>query len=473
MTRRMALLVNPPTGLYVREDRCQVPVEGMVAPTVRPPLDLGYMAAVLEARGWQCVLRDYPAEGTSWDGFRRDLRGMCQDLLFVSTTTPTLTGDLKAVELAGRECPRVRTVAKGAHFLAEAESVLERAPALDVAVRGECEEAAGEIADGRDPAEILGIAYRQNGAVRLTPPRPFLEPLDRLPRPARHLMRNDLYRRPDTGKRQTTVLASRGCPYPCVFCLAGPVHGRRLRARSPEGVEAEVLACQTELGIGSFYFQADTFTLDRPWVLALCERLERVNPLPAWVCNSRVDHVDAELARRMRRAGCWGVALGLESASPAVLERVGKGISPEASRRAVRACGEAGLTVSLMFLIGLPWDTRETIRETIAFARSLPGHVYEFNLAYPFPGTPLHRTAREAGLLPEGDLAGFDYTNSPARTFSLSAVELLRLRRRALLAVYARPTYVARVLLAARSPAVAWKYLTFGWWKLRTLFKKA
>ena len=468
---RAALLVNPPTGLYVREDRCQVPVRGMAAPTARMPIDLGYMAATLEALGFTCRIRDYPAEGRDWEAFRKDLRSLRPELVAASVTTPTLQEDLKAFALCKEVDPSVLTVAKGAHFLAESESILELASGLDVVIRGECEEAIGEIARYRDSlAEVRGIAFRWKGRVVKTADRPWLDPLDRLPIPSRHLMRNALYRRPDTGEVQTTVLASRGCPFECMFCLAGLVHGQGVRKRSPDRIASEVLLCMEEYGIRCFYLQADSFTMDRQWVLDLCDRFQGLRTIPQWVCNSRVDDLDLELAQRMKAAGCWGVALGLESGSPRILERIGKGISIEQSRSAVDVCRRVGLKASLMFLIGLPWDSAETIRESVALAKELPGTVFEFNLAYPFPGTPLHAEATRLGLMASGGLFGSDFTRPALRTLHLEPEQLNRLRTRAMLAVYARPSFVLRTLAGAPSARASLRYAGFGLRKLVTFF---
>jgi radical SAM superfamily enzyme YgiQ (UPF0313 family) len=241
----------------------------MIAPTPRTPIDLGYMAAVLEHKGVPCIIRDYPAEGRSWQAFRADLRLFRPDCLIASTTTPTLHKDLNAFEIAKEEDPKVLTLAKGAHFIAESVSTLQRCPQLDVTIRGECEPAVGEIAEGNSLADILGLTYRSNGSIARTPDRPFLASLDDLPEPARRRIRNEIYLRPDTGEMQTTVLASRGCTYRCVFCLAGDVHGQTLRLRSTAGIAGELNRCRTAFGIRNFYLQADTFTLNRDWVLEL------------------------------------------------------------------------------------------------------------------------------------------------------------------------------------------------------------
>ena len=461
-----ALLVIPPTGLYVREDRCQAPVAKMIAPTVRPPVDLGIMAAILRRLGYQPTVRDYPVEGGGWRRLRADLLDLSPDLLVASTTTPTLHKDLRAFQVAKALRPGVLTVAKGAHFITDATAVMAGAPDLDAAIRGECEETIAEIGAGAPLSAVRGLCLRDKDRIVETPDRPMISKLDEIPSPARDLIRNRLYTRPDTGEPQTTVLASRGCPQGCIFCLAAPLHGRPWRARSPMRIVEEVSECVRSFGIRNIYFQADSFTLMRPWLLNLCEALNRSGLGVQWVCNSRADSLDEEVVMRMKEAGCWGVALGLESGSREILEKVGKGLDLASARRGVTLCKEAGLRTSLMFMIGFPWDTKKSIARTVRFAETLSGDVVEFNIAYPFPGTVLHDESVRLGLIDGAPLSGFDFTRPVAGTLRLGPRELARLRTRAFLKIYARPSYVARMLWSAPSPAVAFRYVRFGLSKL-------
>ena len=257
-TRKRALLIVPPTGKYIREDRCQTPIEDFATIALRPPIDLLYMAASLEDQGLECRIRDYPAEGGRWDTFEKDFEQFQPDLLVLSVTTPSLEKDLEACRIAKRLCPQCLTLAKGAHFVHSDRDALARYPHLDIVVRGEYETTVGEVArsDSFDP--VLGVTYRGNVVIQHNPDRPLLEVLDRLPYPARHLLKNELYIRPDTGEPQTTIVTSRGCPYPCVFCLSRQVAGSRLRQRTAQNVLGELRQCVEQHGIRNFLFRSDT-----------------------------------------------------------------------------------------------------------------------------------------------------------------------------------------------------------------------
>ncbi|MGH9159765.1 MAG: B12-binding domain-containing radical SAM protein, partial [Vicinamibacteraceae bacterium] len=175
---KRVLLMYPPSGVYMRDDRCQAPVDGMSAQPNRSPLDLAYMAAVLENAGIECRISDFAAERAAWEDVRAGLKSFKPDLLLVSVTTPTLVRDLAACRLAKEMDPSTITVAKGAHFTPKDEEVLEGHPELDVVVRGESEHTLTEIATHRDWAQVLGISYRVNGELVRTADRPFIEVQD-------------------------------------------------------------------------------------------------------------------------------------------------------------------------------------------------------------------------------------------------------------------------------------------------------
>lgn len=453
------LLSNPPSGLYIREDRCQVPVEGLSATAVRPPLDLAYLAAVAEQKGATAKIVDYPAAGMTWDDFDRDLQECKPSVVVISVTTPTLKGDMEAAARAKRV--GALTVAKGAHFLTEARAVLEQYPALDIAIRGEYEFTFADIITGVPLPEIAGITYRDGETVKENPARPFITDLDSIPFPARHLLNNDLYRRPDTGERQTTIQTNRGCPAKCIYCLAGPVSGCAIRLRSPENIVAELQECVAKHEIRNFFFRADTFTLDKAWVIRVCEAIIAANLNISWVCNSRVDTLDEQRLRLMQKAGCWLVALGIEAGTDEDLARIRKGITVAQARTAVQLCRDLGLKTFCFYMMGLPWDDRQSIAATARLARELDSDFAEFHIAVPFPGTELFRIVEEEGLWQKSADGTYDHAHPALRTRHLSGAEVEKLRRRALLRFYLRPRYIVRTLRSA-GPAQFANYVKFG-----------
>ena len=205
----------------------------MTAQPNRAPLDLAYMAAMLERMKISCKITDYAAEKLEWKNFEDDLKEFQPDLLVLSVTTPTLLRDLAACELAKRNCPNILTVAKGAHFTPKDEEAMLAHHDLDLAIRGESEHAVAEIAERRAYKDILGLTYRKDGTLHQNPTRPYIEvdDLDSLPFPARHLINNDLYLTPDTGEPITMINMGRGCPHKCIYCAVTVASGYKLKVR--------------------------------------------------------------------------------------------------------------------------------------------------------------------------------------------------------------------------------------------------
>jgi radical SAM superfamily enzyme YgiQ (UPF0313 family) len=244
--------------------------------------------------------------------------------------------------------------------------------------------------------------------------------------------------------------------------------GYKVRYRSPANIMAEIDECVTRYGLREFLFHGDTFTLNKAWLLELCDRIIASGHKIHWGCNSRVDTMDDERAERLRRAGCWVVAFGVESGNQEILNKMQKGQKVERALQAVTICKRHGLRTHAFFVIGTPWETRQTLAETYRFVRQLDTDFFDFNIAYPLPGTALYDLAVREGLYETPpDASG--YAQAAVRSHALSSAELTQWRRRALLGLYLRPRYILRTLIRARSPRVMLNYLRAGTRRLRQL----
>ncbi|MGC8741977.1 MAG: B12-binding domain-containing radical SAM protein [Candidatus Sumerlaeaceae bacterium] len=473
MSGRRVLFIVPPTGLYIREDRCQTPIEEMKTIALRPPIDLMYSAASTERAGCECKLVDYPAERKGWAELEADLSAFRPHVLMISITTPSLAKDVVAAEVAKRIDPSILTVAKGAHFLVYDRETLERYPALDCVIRGEYELTAAELGRGEPLEHIAGITWRRaDGMIVQNPPRPLIDDLDSIPFPARHLVRNELYFRPDTMEPQTTIVTNRGCPHSCIYCLAPVVSGKKNRYRSVENVLAELVECVDRFGIRNFLFRSDLFTQNKKWVIELCQAILDRGLNIEWASNSRVDTIDAELLGWMKRAGCWIIAYGVESGNQEMLDRMKKRATVEQAREAIRLTRQAGIKSSVYFLMGLPWDTPETLEDNVRFARELMPDFVEIFYTYPFPGTELYRIAVEQGLLREGEIPVEAYSRPAIAGLRMTREELAAWRKKALRRIYLQPRYIWRTLAGARSPKEFANYVKYGFLALRDLMRR-
>ncbi len=460
---RTVLLAVPPTGLYIREDRCQTPIKHMPSVTLRPPIDLLYAASGFEMGGTTCTLVDYPAENRNLNDFIEDVRRIQPDLVLLSITTPGFNDDMAVAAHVKDISPQTVLAAKGAHFNILDRQAFAQYPALDLAFRGEYELACRDLAAGRPWASIEGLTYRTHtGEIIRTEDRPFLDDLDSLPFPARHLAHNELYIRPDTGEMQTTLVTNRGCPFSCIYCLANQVAGRKNRMRSPQNILSEIRECVERYGIRNFLFRSDLFTANRAWLLELCRLIQESGLKIAWSCNSRVDTIDLEMLQAMKAAGCWIIAFGVESGSQEMLDRINKKTDLSKARQALTLTRQASILSSIYFLIGLPWETEETLAANERFAREINPDVLEIFYVYPFPGTVLHAQAVELGLLCPDQIPQQAYDAPCMDGLHLTREQLTTARNRILSRFYLRPRIIARTLWRARSWRELSNYIRYG-----------
>ncbi|MCB0833730.1 MAG: radical SAM protein [Bacteroidetes bacterium] len=469
------LFFNPPGPMYQRgEDRCQANIEESSAVSLRAPNDLAYMAAMVRQLGVAPVIRDYPAERLNWKAFQKDLEYQQPDMVVMSTTNATLLEDLLGFSIVRTLDETIITVAKGAIFHACDLSLLDEDSfnVLDFALAGESESLIRVLIQGlreqSDFANLEGLVYRQpDGRWARNKQTVFHSTMDDMPFPARDLLRNELYVRPDTGEPQATIQTSRGCPSSCIFCLTPLISGNQVRHRSASNIVDEIEECVNKYGIRNFFFKADTFTINKTYVIDLCREILRRGLEIQWVANSRVDTVCDERLEWMRKAGCWLIAFGFESGNDAILKKMKKEATSADAQKAVDLAKKWGLQVYGFFMIGLPWDTMESMEETLRLAENLDCDFYEFHMATPFEGTELYRLATSLRLI-QGTVVGHDYFSDPGlSTLYLSQQQVMNFRRKALRRLYLNPGYVMRTVSKMKSPTRLKNFVLYGWRFLR------
>ncbi len=445
--KKRILLIYPPSPVLNREDRCQQPTKDLIVIPPLPPTDLMYLAAVAEKAGLDAKINDYSQNGD----YEADLKEFNPDYLVVNIATPTLEHDLDAVKKAKEICPNVVTIAKGAAFLTLAERIIKEHNELDFGILGEAENTLKEILEEKPKAEILGLYYKENDEVKFTGNRPFIEDLDSLPFPARHLVDNNIYRRPDNNKVQATIKVSRGCPFHCFFCLATPVSGAKVRRRSPENIVAEIKECVEKYNIKNFLFWSDIFNIDKEWTMKLCQTIIDSGLKITWSANTRADTADLEMAEIMYKSGCRLVSIGVESGSQYMLEKMGKKITLNDVRRTVKVFKKAKIRIYNYFVIGLPWETEETVEETIKFAIELNSDFISFYTATPLPGSRFYDYALEHNLFDKETSFENAYYYPAVNTHNLSRERVFELHKSAIKRFYLRPLYILKMLSRIRS----------------------
>ena len=452
------LLIYPQSPILNREDRCQQPTKDLLVIPPLPPTDLLYLASIAEQAGLEAYVRDYSLGGD----FDQDLNDIQPDYLLANIATPTLENDINCFKIAKKILPKVINIAKGAVFLTYNSEIMLKNKEINYIISGEAEETLKELLEGeKKPKDILGLWYKEGFVAKFSGVRPFIENLDTLPFPARHLIDNSVYRRPDNNKVQAVIKVSRGCPHHCFFCLATPTSGRKVRMRSPENIIAEIRECINKYNIRNFIFWSDIFNQDREWTVNLCEKIIKSGLKFTWSANTRADTADLKMAKLMHKAGCRLVSLGVESGSQFILDKIGKNITLDEIRDTVDAFKKAKIKIYNYFVLGLPWDDEATIAETIDFAIELDSDFVSFYTATPLPGTRFYNFIKNE-LHEEVESYENAYYEPCVNTYSLSKEQVMEFHKNAVKAFYLRPLYILKMLLKIRSPYEIKSYFLAG-----------
>jgi radical SAM superfamily enzyme YgiQ (UPF0313 family) len=376
------LLVNPPPGFSY----------GILGIS-RPPLGLAYLAAVLRD-SHEVKIVDFNVERRAWSKYPYQ----DHDVVGISVDTSRYLVALKIAELAKRRGAVV--VMGGPHVSFLDKDALESG-VVDYVVRNEGERSFVSLveflAKKRPFEDVRGVSYLDNGNFRRTPNEPFIDDLDALPFPARDLLPLELYKEKMNGRRMTTVVTSRGCPYNCEFCSSSEFFGVSWRARSAENIIKEVDLLYNEYGYRAISFVDDNFTLNPARAIKISEMIIAKGWDVIWAAMSRVDTIvkHPEMIRTMARAGFRWTFIGFESGSQESLDAYGKKAQVEDALRAMNILRENKVEVTGAFILGAPGETKAMMRQTIKFARRLNPRRAQFSILTPYPGSKLYMDVQD------------------------------------------------------------------------------
>ncbi|MDI6758891.1 MAG: radical SAM protein [Candidatus Omnitrophota bacterium] len=385
------LIINEPfVKDFCRTQRWAARTRGRV---LRAPDWLAYAAAVLERYGHNVRLIDMVADNQTKDGLRKLIKKEQPDFVVLDSTTPSIYSDIECAKII-KEKSSAKVIMVGPHISALSKETLILAKGVvDVACIGEYDWTVKDVIENfSNLKDIKGIAYYQDNRAIRTMDRPFLENLDELPFPAWHHL--NLMKYFDGGKLYPyiDIISGRGCPNRCIFCLWPQVmHGTKYRLRSPKNVvdeiEYDIKLCPKVLKGGEFFFEDDTFTVNKERAIGICEEIMRRGLKITFSVNARADTADLEMFQIMKKAGCRELLVGFESGSQNILNKMNKNIRLEQSRRFMEYAQKTNLEVHGCFVIGLPGETEDTAKHTIKFALNLMLTTAQFSGAVPFPGT--------------------------------------------------------------------------------------
>jgi anaerobic magnesium-protoporphyrin IX monomethyl ester cyclase len=449
MSERRILLVNPPLvgGVaFTRQGRCQEREE--VLGTTKPPFTLALCAALLRERGVSLRLVDLTAEQRTSESLVNDLRqsGFTPDLVIFPSTTPTLAAD-------SREMAKLKAafgsplVCFGPHASTVPADSMAYAPIVDAMIVGEPEDAVVALSTGAtvDFGAVPSVTWRRGGEVVPNTAKGTFAGLATAPHPAWDLLDLRNYRLPMVNAPYVIVETSRGCPYSCDFCVA-PIHqGHKFRERSATALVDEIAWAKETLGVRYFYLWGDTVTLNQKTFSAFCEELIARQLDIQWFGNARADNLtDPAFVHRLKRSGCWMLAMGIESSSPEIRKDMVKRLEEQKVRTAFTNLRDAGVKSFAFFIFGYPGDTPASMEATADYALELDPDFANFYPAVPYPGTALYDKAREQGLLKSDDWTRMEYSYYLLEGHGLDEPGVMRAINRAKRRFFLRPRYMMR-----------------------------
>jgi len=373
-----------------------------------PFLGIGYIAGYLEKfSSHQVEIFDAHTYGFSPSEAAKRILDKNPEVVGIHAITDNRFKAIDLVKELKKRNKNIITLMGGPHFSSTARNASELVPEIDYIIKGEGEKLTVQLLDAleekRKIFEVSGLVYRKDkGEIVENPPADLITNIDDLPMPAWHLFDLKQYTKPIDGTniRAVGVLSGRGCPNLCVYCANA---GKRLRLRSPQNFVDEVEFLNKEYDYKGFDFWDDTITMVRSHIKGVCEELMRRKLDIVWYGRARVNTVDKDLLRLMRRAGCIRISYGIESGSPRILKVIRKNITVEQARVAVQLSSQAGMAVVSNFMVNLPDETMEDLKMTINLMKELR----EIKNSYPaygftviYPGTELELMAKKQGIMP-------------------------------------------------------------------------
>jgi radical SAM superfamily enzyme YgiQ (UPF0313 family) len=381
-------------------------IDHLDASLISYSLALGYLGAYAERVGWKVIVRDCYCK--TWEETKREIIQVIKhenpEVIGINCITMNRAAVYKTIELAKSLKPKIKVIVGGVHPTIYPEHFLLNNNA-DIVVMHEGEETFEELLKRFDKNQsiknVRGIAYKENGAVNITPARPQICDLEKMP-----FMKHDYFLNSESTK--AFFFSSRGCPNNCSFCSASVHWGQRYRARSTKNVVDEIeYVVKNYPKINEIRFMDDTFTLDNQRVIEICKEMIRRKIKVKWRCSGRVFPISGEMIKWMERAGCIMISFGVESGSPRLLREMGKNQTTDQIFNAFKIVYENStkITPEMFLILGFPNENEESVNETISLIKrviSVSGKPLILTAARVleiYPGTRLFNLAKEKGMI--------------------------------------------------------------------------
>jgi anaerobic magnesium-protoporphyrin IX monomethyl ester cyclase len=398
-------VINPPrvNGFPVtREDRLEYIDYGEVF----PPLTLLYTAAIVETMGKDVLMIDANGWDLSINEVSRKVKQFKPDILLTRFAIDTIPQDSQVVKIAKKVNPKCITLVRSKIIMDSVllqKEVFTKYP-IDFLITGDMEVVIPDLINNLDKKadlkKVRGLMYYKNGKSYLTGKANGIKNINNLPYPAYHLSGGiSCYRTGTQTPPFTNIFSSRGCPYHCKFCSSHDTY----QARTPKNVVDELEWLVKTYKIKNFYFFDDIFTIKQDRAEQICQEIIKRKLKLRWSCGTRVDCVNPKLLTTMKKSGCWMIAFGVESGNQEILDKNAKGFSLTQAEKAIKQTQNVGIAAYAMFVLGLPGETKATLKNTFKFVNKINPDYAQYCVAVPFPNTPFFDEYHKNGWITNYD----------------------------------------------------------------------
>ena len=420
------------------------------------PLGMLYIASVLEKEGHQIDFWDFDNDELDEKKLKSILLKFKPDLIGFTATTSTIQ-HAKKIAKYSKNLTNAKIIFGGIHTTIAPNDVLKE-DYIDLIIIGEGEISIKNLVKELEKKKpnfsgIRGIGYKVGGKIKLNPPQPLVENLDDIPFPARHLIKNP-YIPPDALKNPvTTIMTSRGCPGRCTYCCTKNIFGFRLRFRSVESIITEIESALKN-GSKEIHIMDDNFTVHKQRVLEFRDEILKRKIKTTFVFSNgiRADKIDEDILKALKDIGVLSVGFGVESGNQRILDNIKKDIKLDTVRKAYKLAKKFGFETWGFFIVGLPGENKETVNDTIEFAKELDPDFAKFLILKPYPGSEVFKQLDKDKLIFNFDYDNYGVYTKPVHNLpELSAQEMIDLQKKAFRRFYLRPKKIFQHLRRMKS----------------------
>lgn len=425
-----------------------------------PPIGLGYLATSLKKAGHSVSILDCVKEKMTYEDFEKYIKENKPSVVGITVFSYDLNSAKKSINLIKKIDQKIVTVVGGPHPSGDPIQTMEFLDNVDFAFKGEAEVGLpmllDEIQNNGDFEKVPGLVWKRKKIIIINQQK-FVEDLGSLGFPRWELLKPHEYpEAPHGGFAKkfpvAPIIITRGCPFQCTFCAGHEITGKKIRSRPIKDVIKEIELLYNQYGIREIHIEDDNFTLNKNLVREFTTLLIKKRLKISWCCPNgvRLDTLDEDLLKLMKKSGCYSLSVGIESGSDKILKHMKKNLTVDKIKEKIKLINKVGISVIGFFILGYPTETKDDIISTIEFAKSLPLSRAEFNIFLPLPGSEMYEKLKEECKLNNINWNNF-FVTKVAYSENITKEELKKFQKEAFLKFYLRPKIILGMLKNVKS----------------------